>query len=45
MPPFDGTLTDHQIVELAAFVRHRFTDAQPWQGIPQEIEKIRKGEP
>jgi mono/diheme cytochrome c family protein len=45
MPAFDGTLTDGQIAEIAAYIRNRFADAPAWSNIGDEISKIRKGDP
>jgi len=45
MPAFDGTLTDAQIADLAAYIRNRFTEAPAWSNIGEEISKIRKGDP
>ena len=45
MPAFDGTLTDAQIADLAAYIRNRFTEAPAWSNIGDEISKIRKGDP
>jgi mono/diheme cytochrome c family protein len=45
MPAFDGTLTDAQIADLAAYVRSRFSDAPAWSNIGETLGKIRKGDP
>ncbi len=45
MPAFDGTLTDVQIADLAAYIRNRFTEAPAWSNISDELSKIRKGDP
>jgi mono/diheme cytochrome c family protein len=45
MPGFDGTLTDAQITDIAAYIRNRFTDAPAWGNIGNEIGKIRKDDP
>jgi mono/diheme cytochrome c family protein len=45
MPPFDGTLTDAQIVEITAYIRDRFSGAPAWSNIADELGKIRKGDP
>lgn len=45
MPAFDGTLTDAQIVELAAYIRGRFSNAPAWSNIENALGKIRKGDP
>jgi mono/diheme cytochrome c family protein len=45
MPAFDGTLTDAQIADLAAYIRNRFTGAPAWSNIGDDISRIRKGDP
>jgi mono/diheme cytochrome c family protein len=45
MPAFDGTLTDAQIADLAAYIHVRFGGAPAWNNIGGEIGKIRKGDP
>jgi mono/diheme cytochrome c family protein len=45
MPAFDGTLTDAQIADVAAYIRNRVAGAPAWTNISEEISKIRKGDP
>lgn len=42
MPPLAGTLTDHQIVALAAFVRQRYAGLPAWQDLQGTIDAVRK---
>jgi mono/diheme cytochrome c family protein len=45
MPPFNGILTDAQLVELTAYIRNRFSGAPAWGNIADELAAIRKGDP
>jgi mono/diheme cytochrome c family protein len=45
MPAFDGTLTDTQIADLAAYARGRFSNAPAWNDLRGALDKIRKGDP
>jgi mono/diheme cytochrome c family protein len=45
MPAFDGTLTDAQIADLAAYARSRFSNAPAWSDLNETLTKIRKGDP
>lgn len=42
MPGFAGTLTDPQIVALAAYVRSRFSDKPPWSGVDTTLSSLRQ---
>jgi mono/diheme cytochrome c family protein len=43
MPAYGNDFTDHQIAEIAAYLRARFTDLPPWQNLDQAVSDIRKG--
>jgi mono/diheme cytochrome c family protein len=43
MPAFGGDFSDHQIAQIAAYLRARFTDLPPWQNIEQAVSDIRRG--
>ena len=43
MPAFGNDFTDHQIAEIAAYLRARYTDLPPWQDIEPTISGLRKG--
>jgi len=43
MPAFGNDFTDHQIAEITAYLRARYTDLPPWQDIESAISGIRKG--
>lgn len=42
MPGFDGVLSDAQILELAKFMRSRFTRNGPWPGLEEALRKARR---
>lgn len=42
MPGFAGTLTDPQIVALAAYVRGQFSDKPAWSGIDTTLSTLRQ---
>jgi mono/diheme cytochrome c family protein len=42
MPGFDGALSDRQILELAAWMRARFTRKGPWPDLEEALRKARK---
>ena len=42
MPGFKDSLSNRQISELAAYLRHRFAPAEPaWQGLQQKVAHVR----
>lgn len=40
MPGFAGALTDEQIVALAGYLRQRFTDREPWEGLEKVVAEV-----
>lgn len=42
MPGFDGALTDAQIVELATWMRARFTRKAPWHDVEETLRQARR---
>jgi nicotinate dehydrogenase subunit B len=42
MPAFGNMLTDRQIADIAAYLRARFTDQQPWSGLEQVVVQVRR---
>jgi mono/diheme cytochrome c family protein len=42
MPGFDGALGDAQIVELATWMRARFTNKAPWPDVEGAVRKARR---
>jgi mono/diheme cytochrome c family protein len=42
MPGFDGALSDAQIVELATWLRARFTRKPPWEDLEGALRKARR---
>jgi mono/diheme cytochrome c family protein len=42
MPGFEGALTDPQLLELAAWMRARFTRNPPWTDLEEALKKARK---
>jgi mono/diheme cytochrome c family protein len=42
MPGFDGALSDRQILELAAWMRARFTGKGPWPDLEEALKKARR---
>lgn len=42
MPAFEGTLTDAQVAEVAAYVRGRFSDRPPWPNLAAAAAKARR---
>ena len=42
MPGFDGALSDAQIVELATWMRARFTRKDPWPNVGETLRKARR---
>lgn len=42
MPGFSGTLTDPQIVALAAYVRSHFSDKPAWPGVDKTLSTLRQ---
>jgi nicotinate dehydrogenase subunit B len=42
MPSFDGAFTDAQLAEIMAYVRARYSDQPPWQGLAGAVGKARK---
>jgi nicotinate dehydrogenase subunit B len=43
MPAFGDTFTDHQLAEIAAYLRARFTDLPAWQNVEQIAADLRRG--
>ncbi len=43
MPAFGADFTDHQLVEIAAYLRARFTDLAPWRNVEQAATEVRRG--
>jgi mono/diheme cytochrome c family protein len=43
MPAFGDDFTDRQLAEIAAYLRLRYTDLPPWQGLEQAAAKVRQG--
>jgi len=43
MPGFINTMTDQQLESLLRYVRQRFSEKPPWEGINQEINDARAG--
>ncbi|MDW6023446.1 cytochrome c [Mesorhizobium sp. BAC0120] len=44
MPSFAGALSDHQIADLLAYMRARFSGREPWQGVAEMARRTRSGE-
>jgi mono/diheme cytochrome c family protein len=44
MPAFAEVLNDNQVRQLAAYLRARFTDKPPWNGIDASVAQARQGE-
>jgi nicotinate dehydrogenase subunit B len=42
MPAFEGTLTDAQVAEVAAYIRARFSDRPPWPNLTAQAAKARR---
>ena len=43
MPAFANTLSDTQLADLLAYMRERFTDEAPWEGIADQVKETRDG--
>lgn len=43
MPPFGDVFTDQQLAEIAAYLRARYTELAPWQGLEKAVADIRHG--
>lgn len=43
MPPYANTLNDAQMADLLAYMRERFSDEDPWEGIAEQVGEIRDG--
>lgn len=43
MPPFGDVFTDRQLAEIAAYLRARYTELAPWQGLEKAVADIRHG--
>jgi nicotinate dehydrogenase subunit B len=43
MPAFGDDFTDHQLAEIAAYLRVRYTDLPPWQNVEQVAADVRRG--
>jgi mono/diheme cytochrome c family protein len=44
MPGFDGAIDDDQLAQLLGFLRARFSDQPPWQGVEGDIKAARAAE-
>jgi mono/diheme cytochrome c family protein len=42
MPAFGDDFTDRQLAEIAAYLRARYTDLQPWQNVEQVVADVRR---
>jgi hypothetical protein len=45
MPGYAGAMTDAQVVELARWMRARFTDKPPWEGLERIVAEARRAGP
>lgn len=45
MPPYANTLSDHDIAQLAAWLRKTRTDQAPWPDLERRVEQIRRESP
>lgn len=43
MPAFANDFTDRQLVEIAAYLRARYTDLPPWQDLEKAVSDVRRG--
>lgn len=43
MPRFAQSLTDDQLIDLAMYMRARFTDAPPWSALREQVHAARAG--
>ena len=43
MPAFANTLSDTQIADLLAYMRERFSDGPPWEGLAGQVRETRDG--
>lgn len=44
MPSFAGAFDDQQLTDLASYLRAAYSPLRPWQGIPETVADIRKGD-
>lgn len=44
MPAFAGVLDNEQMADLLAYMRDRYSDAPPWEGLVDLIARTRSGE-
>ena len=42
MPAYADSLTDHQVAEITAYLRSRFSDRAPWRNLPAAVARARK---
>jgi mono/diheme cytochrome c family protein len=43
MPAFGAEFTDHQLAEIALYIRARYTDLPPWLNAEPAVSEVRKG--
>jgi mono/diheme cytochrome c family protein len=42
MPAYGDIFTDRQLVDIAAYLRARYTDQPPWPDLPRSVAQARK---